>query len=252
MREYEVERIRRFPPAGVIPGSTPVPFFGDLNRAKVATLGWNPSDREFCEPLKEGEPQEIKRLLSGSRRRFETWESLGERNQSSPSPATMLRILDGCKNYFDNNPYFWFNRFERILSRLGVSYKGGTACHLDFVQWATQAKWGKLKRPQREALLEDDVPFLREQLSQEQIKLLLLNGSGLVEVCRERLGCSLRETSQLNRIGWKFYVGDISFAGPTEKTVKVIGWNKNLQSSFGVSNECVEAVAAAVEIAFRD
>ena len=47
----------------VIRWSSPVPSFGDLSRSRVATLGLNPSNREFVDP----DGQE----LSGAERRFQ-------------------------------------------------------------------------------------------------------------------------------------------------------------------------------------
>jgi len=46
---YIEARIRQLPPAGapVLPGSTPVVASGDVRKATVATLGLNPSKREF-------------------------------------------------------------------------------------------------------------------------------------------------------------------------------------------------------------
>ena len=47
--EYVATRLRQEPPRGapVVPGSTPVVAFGDPTRAAVATLGINPSWKEF-------------------------------------------------------------------------------------------------------------------------------------------------------------------------------------------------------------
>lgn len=65
-----VAMVRRVPPTGapVVRGSVPVVAFGDPERAEVATLGINPSHREFAE---NGV------LLSGQQRRLATLESLG-------------------------------------------------------------------------------------------------------------------------------------------------------------------------------
>src|SRR5690348_5636215 len=53
----------------VIHWGCPVPSFGNLSTAKIATLGLNPSNREFVD--KNG------RELDGVHRRFHTLNSLG-------------------------------------------------------------------------------------------------------------------------------------------------------------------------------
>ena len=93
----------------------------------------------------------------------------------------------------------------------------------------------------RESLIEADLPFLRQQLSQEHVRLLLLNGSGIVKTFSRRLGCDLTERIIPGEIGWKLFVGR------TPQDVNVIGWNKNLQSSFGVSNKYIKAVGMAIK-----
>ena len=67
---YIVKRLRSPVPngCGVVPGSTQVIAFGEC-RARVATLGLNPSRKEFH--ASNG------RALSGDDRRFETLRSLG-------------------------------------------------------------------------------------------------------------------------------------------------------------------------------
>src|SRR6266446_6786884 len=55
--------------AKVIPWSCPVPYFGDLSQSIVATLGLNPSNREFVDG------SEIE--LDGPTRRLHTLKSLG-------------------------------------------------------------------------------------------------------------------------------------------------------------------------------
>ena len=236
MPEYIESRIRQSPSEGlpVVPGSTPVVAFGEVRKATVATLGWNPSKVEFLD--RNGNE------LKGAERRLETLSSLGESDLSLASPDAIRRVFEGCNTYFQRCPYRkWFDRLEKILHSLGVSYYSGTACHLDLVQWATDPTWGKLQQTHKKTLSDADLPFLRQQLSQELIRLLLLNGSGIAKAYSEGLGCDLTETVISRKIGLKL------FEGGTAQGTKVIGWNKNLQSSFGVSNEYIKAVGTAIE-----
>lgn len=129
---------------------------------------------------------------------------------------------------------------QRALRHIGASYFDRTACHLDLVQSATDPARGKLDRQTREALLKADLPFLRQQLQQEHVRLLLLNGMQIVRACERRLSISLEELKQHRSGRIK------SFAGRAEHGSVCIGWNINLQSSFGVSGEEMDAVGAAV------
>lgn len=239
--EYIETRIRRCPPDDlpIVAGSTPVVAFGEVTKAGVATLGWNPSKLEFLD--NDGNE------LTGTDRRLETLTSLGAEDLSTVSRDLIRRVFDGCNGYFLRCPYRkWFDVLEKVLRRLGVSYYTGTACHLDFVQWATDPTWGELRRLHRERLMERDLSFLQQQLSQENLRLLLLNGSGIAKACKKMLDCDLDERLIPGNLDLKLYIGQ------TPQGVRVIGWNKNLQSSFGVSNEYIEAVGAAVEEARLD
>jgi hypothetical protein len=237
--QYIEARIRRPAPADlpIIPWSTPVVAFGDARTAKVATIGLNPSKREFLD--KNGEE------LTGAKRRLETRSSLGVSDISAASLDVIGKVFEGCNGYFERCPFnIFFGRFKNILEPLKVAYCAGTACHLDLVQWATDPVWGKLKHDEKESLICADLPFLKEQLSQNnspRIRLLLLNGAGIKDACCERLGCDLAEKTISCMIGWKLFVGR------TPQGTKMIGWNKFLLAPPGVTNEEIKALGIAVE-----
>ena len=135
----------------------------------------------------------------------------------------------------------WFDVLEKVLRPLGASYYNRTACHLDLVQWATDPTWSKLQGNYKERLIEADLSFLRRQLSSESLRLLLLNGNGVVNACRELLGYRLTETAVPGKPAWRLFVGT------TAEGLKVIGWNKNLQGSFGVSNDDIVSLAVSIQ-----
>lgn len=122
-----------------------------------------------------------------------------------------------------------------------MSYYKGTACHLDFVQWATDPTWGKLRTADKKNQIGVDLSFLRQQLSQKHIRLLLMNGSGIVKAYTQLFGCDMTEKVIAGPIGLKL------FHGRTAQGLQVIGWNKNLQSSRGVSKEDRKAIGIAIE-----
>ena len=166
---YIDDRIRRpFPPDScVVRCSTPVVSFGNSQRARVATLGLNPSRMEFVDSRRV--------LLKGKNRRLATHESLGTSDLSCAPQEVVLQVLEDCNTYFRRRPYWqWFGKLEPILAACGASYCGGSGCHLDLVQWATDPTWGKLQTATRKRLVADDARFLASQLQNERLRLMLV------------------------------------------------------------------------------
>lgn len=214
--DYVKARIRRDYPADchVVHGTTPVVSFGDFQSAWVATLGLNPSDKEF---LSGGN------WLKGSHQRLETLESLGLSSLAEASDDQVMDIVKACATYFHRNPYSWFSALDRLLEQsLGVTYASGNAVHLDLVQWATDPVWGRIKSDAVKArLIEQDRDFLRAQLSNEGIRLVLLNGRSVMNEV-EVMGIPLRHHCRL--AGSKSAKDEIRVA-VHEGTV-FIGWNR--------------------------
>jgi hypothetical protein len=236
--DYIVARLRRPYPKGapVVPGSTPVLSFGNVSEATVATLGLNPSRQEFLNP-KGCE-------LSGEERRFETLSSLGVPSLESATEAELHRVVNACNNYFRGKPYHrWFDQLEPVLKSVGASYYDGTACHIDLVQWATDPVWGKIKnRDVRAKLIEEDAPFLCNQLKVGSFKLLLINGRGVMQQFERMTGIKLR---------WAGVVKGTSAAsdmsvGELPNGTRVVAWSVNVQSSRGVCSELRAALASRV------
>ena len=128
MNEHDLIRmIRREPPIDqhIVEHSTPVVSFGNFKAARVATLGINPSKREFFE-------KDV--LLVGAGRRLATLKSLTAQRLSSLNKDQIDDVWADCSDYFNRNPYKrWFAPLDYILQEgLGQSYYGdGLACHLD-------------------------------------------------------------------------------------------------------------------------
>ncbi len=198
----------------VVQGSTPVVSFGDFQRAWVATLGLNPSDKEF---LIGG------RWLEGSDQRLETLGSLGLKSLAEASDGDVKKIVRACATYFHRNPYSWFGTLDTLLAEsLGVTYASGNAVHLDLVQWATDPVWGQIKSDSVKArLIEQDRDFLRAQLSHESIRLVLLNGRSVMDQVRA-MGIPLRHHCRL--VGSKSDKDEVRVAVHQDTTY--IGWNR--------------------------
>lgn len=235
----------------VIRWGAPVPAFGDLSRAKVATLGLNPSNREFVDD-NGGE-------LSGPRRRFHTLHSLGLKSWSEVDARHLRLILDSCRTYFLANPYDrWFKRLDQVIAGTKASfYDFGFACHLDLIPYATARKWTSLTFRQRTSLLTVAADTLALLLRDSNVKLLILNGRSVVdqfeEVTSVRLDrCEMHEWTLQRRhrpnvvgFGYKGFVNSIGgIALPHD--ILVLGYNHNIQSSFGITADVVAAIQAWV------
>src|SRR5437588_6939517 len=132
----------------VIPWSSPVVSFGNSSSAVVATLGLNPSNREFLD--------ESGNELDGPLRRFHTLSSLGLDDWAEADATHLHLILESCYAYFLRNPYdTWFRKLDYIISGTQASYYDfpNTACHLDLIPYATAQKWTAIGYADQSALL---------------------------------------------------------------------------------------------------
>ncbi len=236
---YIAERIRRNPPPEcfVIPWSTPIVTFGDLKKARVATIGLNPGRSEF---LRNGV------AITEAERRLETLNSLGINDLGTATDDIVNRIFATCIDYFDGRPYErWFRQFEAyVLKPLGVSYYARTACHLDLVQWATERPWSRLPPLARQTLLHQDAPFLATLLQNGRFDYVLLNGAAVIrEFERTILGRSLPIIPPALTVG--SVVTSFSM-GRMTSGIRIIGWSTNLQSSFGVTHELRTSIGQRV------
>lgn len=225
---YIEARIRRSPPKGacVVPGSTPVLAFGDARTAHVATLGLNPSRLEFTN--KRGV------LLEGSERRLATHASLGLSDLTTAQSTVVSQVLDDCNHYFQRKPYRgWFDKFKPILAACGASYYDGSACHLDLVQWATNPIWSKLPTPARKKLIAEDTAFLVDQLQNEKIRLLLVNGASAWMQLKSATIGKLNIEHEKTICGHSYQPCRLYY-GRLFSKVCVVAWSTNLQSSRGV------------------
>jgi len=242
----------------VIQWGCPVLSFGDLSNSKVATLGLNPSNREFVD--------EYGNELQGSRRRFHTLKSLGLRDWSEVDVRHLGMILESCRMYFSGNPYDrWFKKLDQVISGAKVSYYDSLrgACHLDLIPYATACKWTELTPKQRSILLNIAGDTLGLVLRDSPVRLLILNGRSVVEQFQNIAGIKLDSQEM---ISWSLprlsspSVSGIAYKGMIdtiagvmlEHKVLVLGYNHNLQSSFGVTTEVVQEIRFWIALASKE
>jgi hypothetical protein len=233
----------------VMAWTCPVPYFGRLRHSTVATLGINPSNREFVDIGGDE--------LAGEERRFPTLGSLGLRSWADASSLDVTAIVSACDRYFAGNPYHrWFGTLDALVRPTGVSYYSdeSPAAHLDLVPYATHIKWGALRGDQRRALLQSGQDLLAALLRDSMVELLVLNGASVVRqfegVAGVELAREFNSTWDLPRRGTEWvrgveYTGRVDRIGNVDlgRSIAVAGFNHNLQSSFGVTKQATEAIA---------
>lgn len=239
----------------VIRWGAPVPAFGDPRSALVATLGLNPSNREFVD--EEG------RELKGKARRFHTLSSLGLTSWKDADSRHLERVVRSCYEYFLRNPYDrWFRRLDGILRGIDTSYysiaagkdrPARAACHLDLIPYATHRKWIELSNVQRAKLLERSGRAFGSLVRDSSISLLVLNGRSVVDhfeslidqplIEHEHADWALPRESGSSVRGISYRGTVTSIAGEDlGRELLVVGFNHNIQSSYGVTAGVTEAI----------
>ena len=231
MHPYIEKRIKQNPyNPEILPMSTPVICFGDLYKSNVATLGLNPSDKEFVD--------DNKIFLEAGELRFQNCFSLSQNDLTQLNANQTELVLQYCLEYFNNeNPYrVWFNKLEDyVLSNLDISYYNGTCCHLDLVQWATSKKWRNVLPENQSILIDSDYPFLLHQLENQNIELLLVNGNGVYQALMNK-GEIRHEKKDIIICGTETCRMNKFIINTGTKNIIGIAWSKNLQSSKGLTN----------------
>jgi hypothetical protein len=234
----------------------PVPFFGHIESARLATVGINPSNREFVGT--NGNE------LIGQNRRLPTLGSLGLSSWSQADFVALRAILQACREYFECNPYDgWFGSLQRIIEPTGRSYyaPGSDACHIDVVPWATVGKWGTLSAVSRRQLARRAAEALADMIACSPLMMLVLNGKEVVRQFEALVECPLQAcrvpTWDLPRRsghavpGLAYWERISSIAQiPLDREILVVGYNHNLQSSFGVTAAVRDAISDWISVQY--
>ncbi|MGW4461874.1 hypothetical protein [Micromonospora sp. NPDC004704] len=219
-----------------------------MRSAIVGTVGINPSNKEFVS--RDGVE------LDGPHRRLPTLRSLDMESWKELSTPQLRQIFDACSTYFQGVPYDrWFQVLERILAPSDTSlYRpGGGACHLDLVPYATQGKWGSLSLSHRRTLLNvTRLPFAH-LLRDSNLEVLVLNGRSVLNEFERISETVLMQTAvprwdlpRANGVNVKglAYTGELKRIAGVDlgRSILVLGYNHNLQSSYGVTAAVMSAI----------
>lgn len=236
--------------SGVITWSSPVPVFGRLLESEVASVGLNPSNREFLDA--EGVE------LWGDARRFPSLRSLKIKRWGDAESSHLRSVVESCSHYFLRNPYdTWFRRMDQILGGAGVSFYDPLrpACHLDLIPFATHCKWSELSSSQRLKLNSMAGSAIGHLVASSPLRVIVLNGRSVVEqfqaAARTRLKKVRMPSWNLSRLSGGSVAGYSYKGTATElhgvdlaRPIVVLGYNHNVQSSYGVSSKVVGRIRA--------
>lgn len=226
----------------VITWGAPIPSFGDASRAIVATLGLNPSNKEFVDNAGNE--------IGGELRRFHTLNSLNLKSWQNASDLEVKKISDSCTEYFLRNPYnSWFKSLDQLISGTSASYynKLFHAVHLDLIPLATHSKWSDLSTQQKNVLIDLTSNILGKILRETPVKIILLNGRTVIENLQKVSKVTLNvqhmpewDLKRENRpsirgLAYKGFITEISQV-ELNRRILVLGFNHNIQSSYGVSS----------------
>jgi hypothetical protein len=245
IERFEDPKIKK---ADIIAWGSPILSFGSISNSRIATLGLNPSNREFV----DGNGNE----LNGNQRRFHTLKSLGIKQWNEANDNHLESITKLCVEYFYRNPYdSWFKRLDYLISGTSMSYyfPSGQACHLDLIPYATSSKWTDLSPKQKDLLFQLSGDTLGLILENSPIEILILNGQAVVDNLSK---VSKVEFNRRHMPSWTLprklsdgvagysYTGVINNIGgiKLKKDILVLGYNHNIQSSFGVTSEVQKSI----------
>ena len=228
----------------------PVPYFGDLSNSRVATVGINPSDKEFV--------NDSGNEIVGHKRRFHTLKSLGISCWSEADDCHIQHILESCTKYFecDRNSYDrWFKPLDKIVAGTGASFYSSDACHLDLVPYATTDKWSSpsLKKCQKSKLLSMNRDVIGQLLSVSPIEILILNGKEAVKgfhraasmwlACKRMDDWTLHQKSRdIDGFAYRGVIDSLQGIKLPRK-VLILGYNHNIQGTRGLNKKVIDSIA---------
>ena len=142
-------------------------------------------------------------------------------------------------------------------------FPSGQACHLDLIPFATFSKWVSLTDKQKSYLLEVSKNTFGYILSKSSIQIIILNGQTVVEnfekITSVKLNKMYMSEWELPRKtgdgvagfaynGFVEHIEKYNF----ERRIMVLGYNHNIQSSFGVTTQVQNAIKDWITISSKE
>lgn len=184
LKEFLLDKISEPLPTniGIVKGSIPIVFFGNVEKAEIATLSLNPSNKEFKHKGK-------KRCVDRTELKVEDHQKLTREQSESVYQSLLL--------YFKVNPYkTWFNPMNNLFEKKRLEYYNDKIVHLDISPWATSNKWNNLSPEVRESII--DTSIIKNVIEKRGIKKLFINGKTTFNVFCDTLGIETKDIQQSN------------------------------------------------------
>jgi hypothetical protein len=195
----------------IVEGSIPIVFFGNVEKAEIATLSLNPSNIEF-------EHNGIRRCVDR--------RQLGVSDNQTLTSEQSESVYQSLLMFFKVNPYkMWFNPMNKLFQSKGYEYYNDKIVHLDISPWATSNKWDSLTNLERESII--DISIIKNVLEMRGIKKLFINGKTAFKVFYTTLNIDAKDiketifayiTKNGNERSFKIYETEIFGC-------KIIAWN---------------------------
>jgi len=213
LKEFLLDKISEPLPTKVkiVEGSIPIVFFGNVEKAVIATLSLNPSNIEF-------EHNGVRRCVDRKHLKVSDRQKLTREQAESVYQSLLL--------FFQVNPYkTWFNPMNKLFQSKGFEYYNDKIVHLDISPWATSNKWDSLSREERESII--DTSIIKEVIEKRGIKKLFINGKTAFNVFCDTLSLNANDIQQSiftyttqngNNRSFIIYETEIL-------NCKVVGWN---------------------------
>ena len=222
----------------IIKDYTPILYFGELLNSKIATIGLNPSDKEYYDS--EGKP--YNRFLNKQDFQIDLWNEI--------SNDEIIKIKTSFDYYFKHNPYKnWFNRLDDLLVDENYSYyfPFNNLVHFDIIPVATKDKWGRLSSLNKDFLISEFGSYLEYLISESNVEICILNGQSVVDNFMKIFNLPLHQEhfEEWDIITKKKLVRGYGYKAilkKKDKGILVLGFNHNIQSSFGVSKNLVTSI----------
>lgn len=213
LKEFLLEKIMQPHPkyVAVVPQSVPIVFFGNIEKAEIATLSLNPSNIEF--------------------ENFYGYKRLTDRDDLRVDDNTPLTkdqaeaVYSSCLNYFHLNPYRkWFDPINEIFKVNDYEYYNERIVHLDISPWATSEKYSKLASFEKDLIT--DISIIQKVLDYGKIKKLFINGRGASEVFQRYTKILLMNEKV------EIFDKEITLFKGKYKNCEIVGWSPYWQNSY--------------------
>lgn len=210
------------------PDWPPILFFGNFG-AKIASVGRNPSPREYTDAANDGP-----RLL--------TWSGVRD-GTSVNDEAACDAIIDMMVNYFDQRRVWldWFEPLIRLFAGVGKTYQAGEVVHLDLIHEATDPIWSTFASRwpvQFAELLLEDIRLTKRQLLDSSIEVIFCNGESAYSAvkslfandCDDDLrhppGSSSSRHGKFHGLRWVVRTLNVADG----RNISLVGWQPQIQS----------------------